>query len=216
MEIWKDIVGYEGLYQVSSLGNIKSFKNNKERILKPSITGSGYKFVILSLNSIKKNKMIHQLVAIEFLNHTPCGFKLVIDHIDNNRLNNNVNNLRITTNRDNCSQNHLKSKSKYVGVCFNKPVKKWMAYIYVDNKVKNLGYFENEEEASIYYKNALKSINENLEIIIKRRVFSSKYKGITYSKIKQKWIAKYKCKYIGAYLLEIDAHNAYQKYINSI
>lgn len=215
MEIWKSIEGYEK-YQVSSLGNVKSFWFDKEKILKPSITGSGYKFVLLSSNGIIKNKMIHQLVAIAFLNHKPCGFELVVDHIDNNRLNNNIENLRIVTNRENCSRKHLKSKSKYVGVCFNKTVNKWMSSIYIDKKVKNLGYFENEEEANEYYQNALKAIENNQEIVIKKRLVSSKYKGISYCKTKQKWVAQYKGKYIGRYILETDANNAYQKYLNGI
>ena len=54
-EVWKDVVGYEGMYQISSLGRIKSFKRKKEIILKQSIGSSGYYIVNLS-----KTKYIHK------------------------------------------------------------------------------------------------------------------------------------------------------------
>ena len=91
-EVWKPIVNFEGLYEISSLGRVKSLSkeicNNrrcylsKEKILKHSTTKSGYFMIILCKNGKKKGIKIHQLVAQSFLNHTICGQKLVVDHIN--------------------------------------------------------------------------------------------------------------------------------------
>lgn len=76
MEIWKDINGYEGFYQVSNLGNVKSlsrlmwngfaFFKSKEKILKPNLTTSGYYSVQLLKDKVKKPFSIHRLVAKTF------------------------------------------------------------------------------------------------------------------------------------------------------
>ena len=89
-EIWKDIKDYEGHYQVSNWGRIKSIKFGKEIILKQNIR-RGYYYVCLSKNGIAKNYFIHRLVAEAFLdnpNNYPC-----VNHKDENKLNNNVENL---------------------------------------------------------------------------------------------------------------------------
>lgn len=149
MEIWKNIEGFEG-YQISNLGRVKSFKRTKERILKGSITG-GY----IQVEIDKKLKSIHQLVAIAFLNHKPCGHKLVVNHIDHNKLNNKVENLEIVNQRENANRKHLKSTSKYTGVYWNKRAKKWHSQIIINKKVVYLGLFESEKEAAEVYRNKL-------------------------------------------------------------
>jgi mevalonate pyrophosphate decarboxylase len=63
METWKPIPNYEGLYEVSNLGNVKSLRFNKEKILKPSKNNNGYFFVGLCKNCKSKTRTIHQLVA---------------------------------------------------------------------------------------------------------------------------------------------------------
>lgn len=155
MEIWKDIENYEGIYQVSNLGNIKSLKFNKEKILKPTIDGASYYSVNLYKNGVQKNFSIHKLVAISFLNHIPCGFNLVINHKDFNRLNNKVDNLEIITNRENTNKKHIKSSSEYVGVYWCKDKNKWRSQINYNGKTKHLGYFINEIEAHFAYQNEL-------------------------------------------------------------
>lgn len=100
-EIWKDVKEYEGLYQVSNTGKIKSlkrqFKKRKciEKIISPSLAGKGYYRVHLSKNGIRKYYYIHKLVANAFIPNITN--KPTIDHIDRNKLNNNVNNLRWAT-----------------------------------------------------------------------------------------------------------------------
>ena len=93
MEIWRDIHGYEGKYQVSNYGRIKSLYTNK--LKKATIKNWGYKCVDLYLNGKRENKTIHRLVAMTFIPN-PNGYK-VINHIDGNKLNNNVNNLEWCT-----------------------------------------------------------------------------------------------------------------------
>lgn len=109
LEVWKDIEGYEGLYQVSNLGNVKSLdrilvhknghKHFKKGItLKPSIGTTGYYQVILCMNGHKTAK-IHRLVANAFL--PPDCNRPYINHIDGNYLNNNVTNLEWCTQKEN-------------------------------------------------------------------------------------------------------------------
>lgn len=101
-EVWKDIEGYEGLYQVSNKGNVKSLVNNKgverEKLLKPVIV-NGYKKVNLCKNKTKKTYSIHRLVAQAFIENTnnyPC-----INHKDECKTNNVVENLEWCTHKYN-------------------------------------------------------------------------------------------------------------------
>jgi hypothetical protein len=96
---------------------------------------------------------------MSFLGHKPCGYKLVVNHIDFNKLNNNLVNLEIITNRENCNKKHLKSSSKYVGVAWCKASKKWRAMIDINNKSNYLGLYNTELEASNAYQNKLLSLS---------------------------------------------------------
>ena len=66
-EIWLPVEGYEGYYEVSNLGRIKSLKSNKENVLKPSIDTGGYAYNPLRKDKKSKNFSIHRLVASAFL-----------------------------------------------------------------------------------------------------------------------------------------------------
>ena len=93
-EIWKDIKGYEGLYQVSNMGRVKSFnyKNTgKEGILNGSKNKRGYKIVHLCKNGKANHYLVHRLVAIVFIPN-PNNYPEV-NHIDENKTNNYVDNL---------------------------------------------------------------------------------------------------------------------------
>ena len=158
-EIWKDVVDYEGMYEVSNLGRVKSLKYVKRRILKLGLDNYGYKKVDLYNNKKAATKTIHKLVAAAFLNHVPCGMKLVIDHIDNDKLKNNVNNLQIITHRLNASKDK-NGVSVFTGVNWCKLSKKWRAQIQIGKKKKYLGLFTCELLASQTYQKALKKITE--------------------------------------------------------
>lgn len=158
MEIWKSVKNYEGHYEVSNLGKVKSIKFNKEIILKPKLSNNKYLMVNLSINDKTKTRTIHQLVAEAFLNHIVDGFKLVVNHINHIRIDNRVENLEIITMRENTSKRFLSSTSKYVGVCWQKSNKKWRAAIRINGKVTYLGYYDKEIEAHYSYQNALNEL----------------------------------------------------------
>lgn len=165
-EVWKDVPDYEGYYQVSNKGRVKSLSRTlsigrflKEKILKNGFDGRGYSKVILCKNTFIKTYKIHKLVAICFLNHKPNGLKLVVNHKDFNRLNNQIDNLEIVTNRENTNKKHLKSRSKHTGVTWREDRNKWHSQIYINGKQKHLGYFNNEIEAGKAYQEYLKNLN---------------------------------------------------------
>ena len=162
IEEFKSVKGYEGLYEVSNLGRIKSLsrlsftgRKLKEKILNPPINNRGYRKLHLSKNGKTKTRQVHQLVAESFLNHIVCGHILVVNHIDFNRTNNNVNNLEIVTQRENSNRKHIKHTSKYTGVHWSKPNRKWKSQININGKMKYLGYFVNELDASLAYEKEL-------------------------------------------------------------
>ena len=94
-EIWKDIPGYEGLYQASNLGRIRSFKRNKVRILKNRRKRDGYYIVDLCRNKVAKSLHLHRLVWITFNGTISEG--LQINHKDENKSNNSLANLELVT-----------------------------------------------------------------------------------------------------------------------
>lgn len=73
MEIWKEIKGYDGVYEVSNLGQVRSFKKGKTTILKQFKNGNGYLSVCFYFNSKPKTERVHVLVAEAFLNHERDG-----------------------------------------------------------------------------------------------------------------------------------------------
>jgi len=208
MEVWKEIKGFED-YEVSNLGRVKSLKFNKVRILKGGLISTGYYCVVLQCNGKKVTKTIHQLVAELFLDHEPNGHKLVVDHIDNNKLNNRVENLQIVTNRFNCSKD---TKLKYTGVYL--VGNKYQSIISVDGKQYNLGFFKSKKEAIIYYKNAVFSIEKNEKIKVKRAVFSSKHKYVYWNKKNKKWVAVCKKNHLGYFKTEEEAIKVVDNYLN--
>lgn len=170
VEIWRDIPGVEEIYQVSTHGRVRSLDRvvyrkdgtsyfQKGRILKPFIRG-GYQSCGICVNGINQNRTVHQLVAMAFLNHKPDGYSLVVDHINNIKTDNRLENLQIVTNRYNSTKD-LKGTSKYPGVSWSRQNKKWKANIKIDGKHNYLGYFKDEVEASLAYQNALAKLQEN-------------------------------------------------------
>ena len=169
MEIWKKVKGYEGIYEVSNLGRVKSLSRivlkkgkypflTKEKILKQSNNYRGYKHVGLYLNKKMKTLTVHQLVVIAFLNHKPNGQELVVNHINLIKKDNRLENLELVSNRENSNHKHIPSSSKYTGVSWHKNHLKWGAQIHINKKKVHLGYFVNEVDASNAYQEKLLSI----------------------------------------------------------
>ena len=166
MEIWKDIPEWEGYYQVSNLGRVKSLsrtvngKENKpikrkERVLKPAPIPSGYLSVVLCRFGTRKTELVHALVASAFLGYERRGRELVCDHIDENKLNNNLSNLRVITLRENTARSTSK---KLTGAFWHKRLNKWQSSISINNKTIHLGYFDTEIEANEAYKDTKKKL----------------------------------------------------------
>ena len=100
-EIWKDIPGYEGHYQASNFGRIRSFKRNKVSVLKNHKIKSGYYKVKLCLNSVAKYSSVHRLVWSAFNGAIPEG--LEVNHKDEDKANNALLNLELVTPSQNCN-----------------------------------------------------------------------------------------------------------------
>ena len=118
-EIWKDVVGYEGYYQVSNLGRIRSIdrevidKNGVKKpihgkIMHPVFHSDGYPSISLSRNGICKRLKIHRLVALAFIPN-PDNLPEV-SHLDETRTNNRVDNLIWSSHKDNCNMPLIRAR----------------------------------------------------------------------------------------------------------
>lgn len=207
-EEWNDVEDYEGLYRVSNFGIIKSLARQvwnghayyaiKERILKQHLAKKGYYTVTISKNSIMKTYEVHILMAKPFLNHTSCGFDLVVDHKDNIKTNNALSNLQIITHRKNISKDSVNKDSGYTGVKKASFGNNFTAHIGINNEYLYIGTFTCESDAGEAYTYILalfecgKSI-EHIRLVIKDKYalkHSSKYKWVTWDKGSGKWMAQ--------------------------
>jgi len=223
-EEFKDIPNHKGRYQVSNLGNVKSLPHKRcfsEKILKPSRGSHGYLILNLRKDGKPKTRCIHQLVAEAFLGHVPCGTKIIVDHIDENPLNNRLDNLQLYSSRANTAK-ALKFKggtSEYVGVSWAKNANKWISQIYINGKQKQLGYFTDEMEAYDAYEAALIKW-ESKSIEPKPKRISSKLKGVKWRSHVKKWMASITIngtyEFLGYFTNELEAAKAYQKALSGI
>lgn len=126
-EVWKDIEGYEGHYEVSNLGRVKSLKRKKSMILRQWVAGGcrllgvepQYFHIVVSLEGHNKNLKVHRVVAKAFIPN-PEGYPQV-NHLDGDRSNNKASNLQWTTNAGNSQHaistgTHVSVKNNYRGV----------------------------------------------------------------------------------------------------
>ena len=161
VEIWKDIPNFKN-YQVSNLGNVRSLNYNrtgKTKVLMKHINNRGRYTLNLYKKGIRySNRNISVLVAQAFLNHKPCGHKLVVDHINNISTNDKLYNLQVITHRLNVTKDK-KGTSKYAGVFWDKARNKWTSFIKINNKNIYLGSYKNEQEAAQAYQQELNKIN---------------------------------------------------------
>lgn len=118
-EVWKDIAGYEGLYQVSNLGNVRAifFTNNQVKnlhrlhVMKPFDNGSGYLVLSLTKEGRRKNHYVHRLVATAFLPND--GGLPVVNHRNHDTKDNRAENLEWCTQKDNVNHSrHLMAHPK--------------------------------------------------------------------------------------------------------
>lgn len=156
-EIWKDVIGFEGLYMVSNLGRIKSLPKeinggnflyfSKEKIKKQTINKYGYSRITLTKNNKGKRFLLHRLIAESFIPNFLN--KKVVNHIDNNPKNNSLSNLEWVSTRENCCHRYKKQNcsSNYVGVTFHKQRNKWGSSIRIGKKSIFLGRYDTQEDA---------------------------------------------------------------------
>jgi hypothetical protein len=188
-EIFRDIKDYEGHYQISNLGAVKSLKRNSERVISPSIDKTkGYYRVCLYKNNKRKSFYIHQLVAIAFLEHKPNGNSSVVDHINNDKTNNELDNLQIVSSRKNSSKDQWRRSptSRYTGVYWSPAKNKWESSIFSNRASYHLGCFNNESIAGQEYVNALEYINKHSNLTSypfktkRRNMYSADIKQLTF------------------------------------
>jgi hypothetical protein len=151
-EEWRQILGYEGLYEISNLGRVKSSLHNFEKILKPSLNRTGHLVVNLSKKGTGKTFLVHRLVAMSFIDNEQ-NYK-DIDHIDQNPSNNHVSNLRWASRSLNCANSKIRINNKssiYNGVSWCRQTKKWKSSIWHNHSVKCLGRFNDETTAARVY-----------------------------------------------------------------
>ena len=148
--VWKAIEGYPN-YMVSNKGDVLNRKT--KRILKPGWGDGGYHKVNLCEDGVAKTHRVHILVARAHI-AKPDGLECV-DHIDHNRTNNDVTNLRWCSKSQNGMNMSKRSgtSSSYKGTCWHKGIKKWIVNIKLDGKRKHIGYFDNEVQAALAYNN---------------------------------------------------------------
>jgi len=168
-EIWKPIKGFEKLYSISNFGRLKSLERSgitingirhyrKEIIKKLFVGTQGYYKCTLYKDSKYSTVKIHILVWDHFGDSPRNGHELHVDHIDENKLNNHIDNLQLLTPRENTSKYYgtKKHTSKYTGVCLKKGINKFSSSISVKGKKKHLGYFKSEYRAHLAYHKAIK------------------------------------------------------------
>ena len=167
MANWKDIKGYEGSYQVSDLGRVKSIKFNKEIILHNQKIPNGYLKVGICKDGKVKTKTVHSLVSESFLNHK-SNIYIVVDHINNVKTDNRLSNLQVISQRENSTKDRDNKYSNYAGVTWHKKDKRWQSSIVVNGNQIYLGYFKSEERASISYNFALTQLDKLTEYSLTR------------------------------------------------
>jgi len=161
MEEWKDVSGYEDIYEVSDKGKIRSldrfdrmgrFHMGHERI--HFIDNFGYPSISLWKDGKRKTKRIHRIEADSFLGES----SLHIDHIDGDKTNNNLSNLEYVTNRENTSRGHVlrrrKKKGLPVGV-YQKREGRYFSTIRIGKQVLYLGTFDTISDARGAYLEAI-------------------------------------------------------------
>lgn len=151
IENFRAINGYDN-YEISNHGRVRNV--NSRYILKNSISGKGYKMVGLTLNGKRKTKSIHRLIAEAFIDN-PNNYKC-IDHIDRNKLNNELTNLRWATYKMNNCNRTSRGSINFAGVSYEKKYNRYIASVQNNNGVKIRKHFS----MSCYGVNALELAKE--------------------------------------------------------
>lgn len=159
-EKWRPVVGYEGFYEVSDCGNMRSLDRyagsrvgngkfiNGQNLNKPIDNKSGYRYVSLNKKGKGRSTRIHRIVALAFI---PNPDKLPqVNHIDGDKSNNCVSNLEWCNNRENITHARILvgTASRCYGTYYSKKDKKWVAAIGVGFKTIRIGGFNRQQDAN--------------------------------------------------------------------
>lgn len=197
-ETWEQVPGYEGYYEASSLGKIRSVDrlltlNNgscvfyESVILSPKIDKGGYAIVVLSKEGKRIDAKVHRVVASAFLglrlHIKKCNrHSITVDHKNNIKLDNRVGNLQLMSLSMNSSKLNKESPSNLIGGYEDKNNSTWVAQVKYNRKSFHIGRFKTQRESSEAHNIALdyidrglvdifnKSERSNLRRIIKTRI----------------------------------------------
>lgn len=154
-EIWKDVVGYEGIYFVSNMGNIKSIHRNNKYLLMQK-THDGYLRVTLCNNGKRQRFHAHRIVANAFIENKEN--KKCVNHINSIRHYNRLDNLEWVTHREN-THHYYNKKTNHIGISYAKIMNVYQVKIFINKKSIYLGSYKSLEEA-IKVNNNYKSKNQ--------------------------------------------------------
>jgi len=203
-EQWKEIPGYEGFYKISTFGRIISLNREywngmmmvqlKGQLRKTKLSSGTRKYnqINLNKNGIKTTYRVSILMGKTFFpDYNFKENKMVIDHINNDSLNDRLDNLQLITIRLNVSKDRINRSSEHTGVFWHKITERWRAVISIRNKTIHLGTFVSESEAAESYQTALAALEAGEGVVrVKSSRYSSKHKGVSWDRFKNKWIAK--------------------------
>ena len=166
-----------------------------------------------------KGSMILYHTIIWILTNGPIADENTeLDHIDGNRINNRIENLRLVCKRENQQNRYKHRAGRLVGCRLNKRWNKWQAQIVINGKQISLGYFNTEAEAHQIYCEALTILDKSVEEIQEYfgvAQFSSEYKGVSYNKQCSKWVAYIQINgrliYLGLFDTELEANTIHLK-----
>lgn len=174
-EVFKDVVGSEGVYQISNKGNFRRHPDKPRKANYPKqINKLGYQYISISLKGKKTNKTVHQLVAAAFIPNFNYGMHL--NHIDGDKTNNLITNLELSNPVHNNTHAHTlttttkpgKSKYKNVSIRYDKrhsnPKPLYVASIKINSKRHYIGSFTDEVEAAKAVDSYLDKIGDTLRI----------------------------------------------------
>lgn len=179
LEEWKDIVNFEGLYQISNYGNFRKHPNKQGKCRKnpkpleraTQLNRRGYEYIDLCKDNRKSKKTVHQAVAAAFIPNFTYG--MMINHKDGNKLNNDLSNLELSDSVHNNTHAHSigltpkPGKSQYHNVSSYKN-NLYMASVKINSKRNIIGFFAIEIEAAKAVNDFLDSIGDTIR---KRNAF---------------------------------------------
>lgn len=147
IEIWKDIPLLNSNYEASNYGKIRHRKFKK--VLQPNVDRYGYEYIGISISGVAKSFKVHRLVCYAFIGVSD----MQVDHINNNKLDNKLSNLRYCTAIDNVQKARALKFTNIQNINFHKQKKKFIARITIKGKRIQIGAFTTQEEAIEAYKN---------------------------------------------------------------